>query len=129
MRTIEGFVVALGLVAVVGCQSVTPTAQPAPVPVVVKAVAVKPVVPPAPVVSAVGKQVQALVAAAGDRRVEFFTTDGKPLEQMAEGAAGSVSIHAPDGQDNYTFDATGKVTKHLRSAGANYAAGVWEAVP
>lgn len=140
MRMIEGLVVVLGLAVAAGCQSAASKSQPPPVPVTVKPAAVKPaVVKPAaakpavvaaPVVSAVGRQVQELVAAAGERPVKFFTADSQPLEQMPEAAAGSVSIPTADdaGQDNYTFDATGKVTKHLRSVGDNYSAGVWEEV-
>ncbi len=85
----------------------------------------------APVVSAVGKNVQAVIAEAGTRRLEFFALDDKALDALPEQAAGSVSIHAADGsgQDNYRFDATGKIDRHLRSFGGNYGAGIWEPVP
>jgi hypothetical protein len=108
--------------------------QPAPAAIVKAAPVVSApaaLVKAAPVVSAVGKNVQAMIAEAGTRRLEFFALDDKVLESLPEKTAGSVSIHAADGsgQDNYRFDATGKIDRHLRSYGANYGAGVWEPVP
>ena len=69
-------------------------------------------------------------AARADLRTEFFTPEGVLSERMPA-AGGSVSIHRAvgQGQDNYSFDANGRVTRHMRSVGENYAAGVWEAVP
>ena len=95
-----------------------------------------PVIAPAAVkqaaVSVIGEPVKTLIAAAArvDLRTEFFTPEGASAESMPA-AGGSVSIHraGAQGQDNYSFDANGRVTRHMRSAGANYGAGIWEAVP
>lgn len=121
MRTTPCLLLALGLAAAVGCQSTRPPVQPAP------ALIVK----PAPAVSAVGRNVRTVIAESRGRRYEFFTLDDKALDALPEQAAGSVSIHADDGsgQDNYRFDATGTINRHLRSFGGNYGAGIWEPVP
>ncbi len=83
--------------------------------------------------TATGRPAADLVAEAkaSGARCEFFTPDSQRLAGLPAGAAGSVSIHAADGsgQDNYTFGADGKVTRHQRSYGADYGAGVWTDVP
>lgn len=83
--------------------------------------------------STVGRSVRDLVATAqaSGARCEVFTPDSQHLDQIPENAAGSVSIHAADGsgQDNYTFGPDGLVTRHQRSYGADYGAGVWKDVP
>ena len=82
--------------------------------------------------SAVGTSVQTLLAAAArdNLRIEYFNTEGKLSAGMPAGGS-SVSIHhaSGNGQDNYTFGADGRVTRHMRSVGANYQQGKWEAVP
>jgi hypothetical protein len=84
---------------------------------------------PGPVV---GQPVAAVALAQLGRRMEVFAADGKPTAGLRAGQAGSLSVQAADGsgQDNYAFDAGGLVTRHRRSYGANFVAGIWEdAVP
>ncbi|MFZ4395180.1 MAG: hypothetical protein ACOYOU_06075 [Kiritimatiellia bacterium] len=82
--------------------------------------------------SAVGKSAQTLLAAAArDKlRIEYFTSEGK-LSAGMPASGGSVSIHhaSGNGQDNYTFGVDGRVTRHMRSVGANYQQGKWEISP
>jgi hypothetical protein len=124
MQTIAVVSALLGLAVMAGCQSAGTQGGAAvrPAPKVMVAT---------PTVSAVGQPVQEVIAAAKSRRMEFFTLDGKALESLPDQAAGSVSIHAADGagQDNYRFDATGRINRHMRSSGANYAAGIWKTLP
>ena len=93
--------------------------------------AVAPAAKPAAAKNQAGCPVKDVVAAAKGLRMEFFTLDDKALDGLPSKAAGSVSIHSADGsgQDNYRFDETGTITRHLRSYGENYGAGVWEPVP
>ena len=119
------------LAAGAGCQSSRPgTVITLPTSAVRKA-AVAPAARPAVAKSQAGCPVQDVIAAAKGLRMQFFTLDDKALDGLPAQAAGSVSIHAADGsgQDNYRFDETGTINRHLRSYGANYAAGVWEPVP
>ena len=90
-----------------------------------------PAAKPAAVKSQSGCPVKDVIAAAKGLRMQFFTLDDKELKELPAKAAGSVSIHAADGsgQDNYRFDENGIINRHMRSYGANYAAGVWEPVP
>ena len=121
----------LCLAAGAGCQSPSPgTAITSPTAAVTKA-AVAPAAKPAAVKSQAGCPVQDVIAAAKGLRMQFFTLDDKALDGLPAKAAGSVSIHAADGsgQDNYRFDETGTITRHQRSYGENYGAGVWEPVP
>lgn len=64
-------------------------------------------------------------------RVEFFDAEGRRLPDRVPAAAGSVSVHRPDGtgQDNYFYDESGRVVRHLRSHGEDYSAGRWTDVP
>lgn len=111
-----------------GCSTTAPLTQPtkpgqrAPQPSLVKP-------PPA---SVIGVPVKTLLdAAARDSlRIAFFTHEGEPSDAMPT-AGGSVSIFnaTQSGQDNYTFDADGRVLKQMRSVGANYTEGVWVQVP
>ncbi len=82
--------------------------------------------------AAEGVSVAHVLAAAGemDARVEFFDADGAPLEGRVPGQLGSVSVHCPEGtgQDNYTYDEDGWITRQQRSYGEDYAAGVWQDV-
>jgi hypothetical protein len=80
--------------------------------------------------AALGKHIREVIAAAEGRRMRFFAADGEELDALPEGVAGSVSIYTAEGdsQDNYTFDADGRIIRHLRSHGENYAQGVWEPV-
>jgi hypothetical protein len=80
--------------------------------------------------SVVGQPVAAVALAQLGRRLELFDAAGQAAEALRRGQAGSLSVHAKDesGQDNYAFDADGIVTRHRRSYGANFAAGVWEEV-
>lgn len=79
----------------------------------------------------VGKNVREVIAAADGKQIQFFSETGEALEDLPADAPGSVSIHAADGsgQDNYKFNADGIITRHLRSYGENYAAGIWEPAP
>jgi hypothetical protein len=94
-----------------GCSTTAPLTQPA---------------------SMVGVPVKTLLdAAARDGlRTTFFTQAGEPTDAMPT-HGGSVSIFnaTHSGQDNYSFDAAGRVLKHMRSAGTNYMEGVWVQVP
>ena len=84
-----------------------------------------------PATTVIGRPIAGIVAGYEGHRMEFFGPDGESLDSLPEpGTAGSVSIHNADGtaQDNYSFDAQGKVNKHMRSAGANYTEGKWEVV-
>ena len=104
---------------------------PAAKPAAEKKEAPAPAAKPAAVKSQSGCPVKDVIAAAKGLRMQFFTLDDKALDGLPAKAAGSVSIHAADGsgQDNYRFDETGTITRHLRSYGENYGAGVWEPVP
>ena len=81
----------------------------------------------------VGKAIQSALEVARDAnaQIEFFTADNEPTDKFSEGAAGSVSVHAPGGggQDNYAFNAAGVITRHQRSFGKDYDAGVWTDAP
>lgn len=114
MRNVQTTLAVLALAAAAGCRSIT-LPEPAATPAEAKVPAL---------------HVREVLATSGGRRLEFFTIDGKALEKLPEKAAGSVSIHAPEGagQDNYRFDETGRVNRHMRSYGTNYAAGAWETV-
>ena len=79
----------------------------------------------------VGQAIGEVLAAARRQSVEvvFFTADGERSDtQPAEGGSVSVFTVAKNGQDNYTFDDAGRVTRHQRSVGENFARGVWEEV-
>jgi len=84
-------------------------------------------------VPVVDTPVQSVLAVARDAnaRIEFFTADNEPAAQFPEGSAGSVSVHAAEGggQDNYAFNAEGVITRHQRSFGEDYDAGVWTDAP
>ena len=110
-----------------GKQAPAPVEKPAAEKKEVPAAAEK----PAAVKSQSGCPVKDVIAAAKGLRMQFFTLDDKELKELPAKAAGSVSIHAADGsgQDNYRFDENGIINRHMRSYGANYAAGVWEPVP
>ena len=117
---------AIGTVAgMIGCQTApstgSQTAAATP-----RVVAAKSAPVPAAGVSA---KTLAATATRDGLEVIFFTTDGKRVDAMPD-AGGSVSIvnAAKNGQDNYTFDTAGHVTRHLRSVGDNYPQGVWEEV-
>lgn len=83
--------------------------------------------------SAVGQPIAKVVAdaRAAGARCEFFGADSQRVDTIREGVAGSVSVFSAkgDGQDNYAFDAAGKVLRHQRSVGQDYDAGVWKDVP
>ena len=121
----------LCLAAGAGCQSSRPGAVVKSPPAAVRKAAVAPAAKSAAAKSQAGCPVQDVIAAAKGLRMQFFTLDDKALDGLPAQAAGSVSIHAADGsgQDNYRFDETGTINRHLRSYGTNYAAGVWEPVP
>ena len=74
----------------------------------------------------IGQPVQSVVQAHFGQWIEFFDKDGAKIQELSKGA-GSVSIHSEDrtGQDNYTFDATGVITRHQRSYGDDYERGIW----
>ncbi len=113
-----------------GCNTTAPLAQQAkPVQKGPQPVLVKPA--PTPAVAAIGVPVQTLLdtAARDGLRTAFFTPEGKPSDVLPA-AGGSISIFnaTNSGQDNYTFAADGRVLKHMRSVGANYAQGIWEEV-
>jgi hypothetical protein len=121
--------------AAAGVSQQAPAPKPPPVAIapVPVTVAQQPAVkPPAPVLSgpAVGQTVQKVIEAAAGQRIQFFDSDGKNQKELPKDARGSVSIHTRDrtGQDNYTFNEKGVITKHLRSHGDNYKKGVWEEV-
>ncbi len=80
-----------------------------------------------------GVRIRTLLAAAEEAgaRLEFFNEAGEPIAARMPGQPGSVSVHSPEGagQDNYAYDAAGRVTRHMRSHGEDYAAGVWRDVP
>jgi hypothetical protein len=80
---------------------------------------------------AVGMCVDDIVKAHEGQKVEFFDAKGAAVPARVEGQSGSVSIHNKEGtaQDNYAFDGKGGVLKHRRSAGDNYAKGIWADVP
>ncbi len=63
-------------------------------------------------------------------RLEFFSETGEPMASKMPGRPGSVSVHCPEGsgQDNYAYDEKGRVTRHMRSYGEDYAAGEWRDV-
>jgi hypothetical protein len=65
-----------------------------------------------------------------DRRIEIFDKTGKKVEDLPKQAPGSVSIYtaAMNGQDNFTFDKTGKIIKHMRSHGDDFFTGKWSTV-
>ncbi len=82
-------------------------------------------------VSAAGQDVGEVIEAAKRQRLEilFFTADGKSSDaRPAEGGSVSIINAARNGQDNYTFDDAGRVTRHQRSVGENFAKGAWEEV-
>ena len=84
----------------------------------------------AAVESALGQAVSDIVAGAKGQRMQIFGPEGASLKALPPKQEGSVSVYTSDGkgQDNYTFDASGTVTRHLRSYGADYAKGVWKNV-
>ncbi len=85
----------------------------------------------AEIASAVGSDVAAILAAAGEgAKIEFFDADGKAVDALLENTSGSVSIHAADGsgQQNYAFGDDGKVLSHRVSLGEDYSAGKWTEV-
>lgn len=83
---------------------------------------------PAP--AAIGRPVRDVIAAAQGRRVNYFDTTGRQRDGLRAGEPGSVSIYTweGDGQDNYAFDAEGKVVRQQHSHGENYVQGVWTEV-
>ena len=89
---------------------------------------------PAPGVasSQVGRPIEDVLNRSLGQRVEFYDAQGNRLDAMPQGGGGSVSVFLPegqDGQDNYTLDDGGVITRHQRSHGANYHQGTWESVP
>lgn len=126
MRTMTVVSTLLGLAIAAGCQSAgTRLNLSIPASQTPRAAA-----PAAPKVAAVGRPVREMIAAAKGLRMEFFTLDDKKLDGLPEQKAGSVSIYAADGsgQDNYRFDATGRIDRHMRSYGEDFGAGVWKTV-
>ncbi len=114
----------IGIVCLVaaGCQTTTPTADPS-----------TQVAEPTPGSPAIARTAQAVIAASADLKIQIFDHTGKEvpeLPKLPKGKTGSVSIHAADGtgQDNYTFDQSHRITKHMRSYGDDYSAGKWEEV-
>lgn len=88
-------------------------------------------VPAVNVASAVGGDIAAVIASAGEgAKIEFFDADGKALEALPANASGSVSIHAADGsgQQNFGFGDDGKILTHRVSLGDDYSSGVWKEV-
>jgi hypothetical protein len=77
-----------------------------------------------------GRPIQEIIQAQPGARIEFFDADGNKITQLPAGQGGSVSVFLveQDGQDNYSVDAAGMVTRHQRSYGDNYHQGVWEEV-
>ena len=126
MRMFILFPLAIGTVAgMVGCQTAPPVdPQAAAAMPRVGATQLAPA-------SAVGMSAKALLTKAtrDELAVVFFTTEGKRADALPT-TGGSISIvnAAKNGQDNYTFDADGRVTRHLRSVGDNYPQGVWKDV-
>ena len=127
MRTMTVVFALLGLAVVAGCQSAGTRHLDLALPA---AQAPRAAAPAAPKAAAVGRPVREVIDAAKGLRMEFFTLEDKALDGLPEQTAGSVSIHAADGsgQDNYRFDATGRIDRHMRSYGADYGAGVWKTV-
>lgn len=80
--------------------------------------------------SVIGCPVQSVILAHVGLRTEMFNKEGEKVEELPQQKRGSVSIYNIDqtAQDNYTFDESGLVVKHLRSYGTNYVQGVWEEV-
>lgn len=114
---------ALTLLAVFGCTTSRPVTAPS---------ASLPAKKPAPRASEsrVGANIGEVLATAKGLRTEIFGPDGKKLDAVPQGTRGSVSVHTAggQGQDNYTFDEQGKITKHLRSYWSDYSQGVWKEV-
>lgn len=119
----------IGVVAgTVGCQTAPSASAARPA---TAAAPQKPSVAVVKPVSMVGQEIGEVLAAARRQSVEvvFFTADGERSDtQPAEGGSVSVFTVAKNGQDNYTFDDAGRVTRHQRSVGENFARGVWEEV-
>ena len=72
-----------------------------------------------------GRPVKSLVEANAGSRIEIFDKSGYRLPELPTKQRGSVSIYGTGGQDNYTFDENGIVTKHLGSYGEDFAKGAW----
>lgn len=115
MNSLRSTLLVLALLAA-GCE----TEAPAPLALPAAAPAIAPD-------AAVGRPVLAVILAVSGRPVQYFDPSGKPLPQLPAGSGGSASVFDPNrmAQDNYTFDASGIVTRHLQSYGTNYSAGVW----
>ena len=81
-------------------------------------------------VSEVGNLIQSVIKANAGQKMTIFDKTGKQVGQLPKDANGSVSIYnkTQNGQDNYTFDDSGVIKKHLRSYGTNYGAGKWKEV-
>lgn len=114
MRSMQPVLTLLILLAA-GCETDFPPSRPVPS------------APSGATDGAIGKPVLAVIMAVSGRSVQCFDAAGKPLFQLPVGAGGSVSVFDPDrtAQDNYAFDASGIVVRHLQSYGTNYSAGVW----
>lgn len=81
--------------------------------------------------SIIGKPIDDVLAPyRGERRIEIFDDDGKRVPEIPAGERGSVSIYGPEGQgqDNYTFEKDGRISKHMRSAGDDFVKGEWTTV-
>lgn len=80
--------------------------------------------------SVVGSSIQSVIKAHAGHKITIFDKAGKPLENLPQQEKGSVSIYNKDrtGQDNYTFDKSGVIKKHLRSYGADFPPGKWKEV-
>jgi hypothetical protein len=80
--------------------------------------------------TAIGHPIQEILEAQSGAKIEYFDARGRKLAQLPVGQDGSVSVFLPEeaGQDNYSVDPDGKVTRHQRSYGDNYLKGVWEEV-
>ncbi len=87
-----------------------------------------------PAAAVIGRPVSEVIAAAREaareRKIRFFDAEGREREGLRAGEAGSVSVYtsAGDGQDNYSFDAAGKVIRQHHSHGENYVKGLWTEV-
>tara|TARA_B100000809_G_scaffold262952_1_gene315086 strand:+ start:2505 stop:2843 length:339 start_codon:yes stop_codon:yes gene_type:complete len=81
-------------------------------------------------VSQVGNSIQSVIKANLGQKTTIFDKTGKQVAQLPKNANGSVSIYnkTQNGQDNYTFDDSGVIKKHLCSYGRDYGAGKWKEV-